>query len=227
MDRIGQVEEALRGISVLGEYLAVVEDEPPKEVGGILLPEVSLAAGTSGTVVALGRGLEGCGEGWAVGQRVWYRAYAGTRLKVRGEAVLLLDTTEVVARVGEGGEDLGAPPGYMLVEREEMPTTKGPIWLPAGYRHHTLSATAVVVSVGLFVDGFEAGDRVLLSANAGKGVEVGGRTLLRILPTQVLLRMPEGEGENEGSHMLRGYSPADLAEEPEAKVEEGDTAGLR
>lgn len=227
---MGVVEAALEGISVLGENLAVVEDEPPKEVGGILLPEVSLAAGTSGTVVAMGKELSASwadgGEGWAVGQRVWYRAYAGTRLKVRGEAVLLLDTTEVIARSGPESS-LGAPPGYMLVEREEMPTTKGPIWLPAGYRHHTLSATAVVVSVGPFVQGFEAGDRVLLSANAGKSVGVEGRSLLRILPTQVLLRMPEGEGENEGSHMLRGYSPADLAEEPEAKVEEGDSAGLR
>ena len=223
-EKLEAAEDALRGIAVLWDNVAVVEDEPPREVGGIALPETALAAGTSGTVVKAGSALSGF---WSPGLRVWYRAYAGTRLKVRGESVLLLDPGEVVA-AAPAGSSASAPPGYLLVEREEMPSQKGPIWLPAGYRHHTLSATAVVASVGQGVEGFEVGDRVLLSANAGRAVSVEGRSLQRISPGQVLLRMAEGvEGENEGSHMLRGFSEADLREEPEAKVEEGDRAGLR
>lgn len=218
--------KALSGIGVCGYNLAVVRDELPTEIGGILVPDRASRLATAGRVVGVGDRLDDR-MSWPVGTKVWFREYSGTQLKIRGASVLLLEIGEVLAREYEG-EGLEAMPGSLLVRREEMPEKRGSVWLPAGFRFHTLSATAEVVHVGVGVEGYSAGDRVLLAANAGRAVEVEGVPLQRVFPSQVLLRMPAGaEGENAGGHMLRGVSDAELHEEPEARVEEGDPAGLR
>lgn len=95
-----------------------------------------------------------------------------------------------------------APPGYLLVEREEMPIQARGLWLPDGYRNHTLSGTAKIISGKLhhpevfpnngrpFHVVYGPGTYVLLTASAGKPIVFGyggtTRTLARITAGQIL-----------------------------------------
>lgn len=94
-----------------------------------------------------------------------------------------------------------APPGYLLVMREEMPVQARGLWLPDGYRNHTLSGTAKIVSGELLwiepfghntglLSTFGPGTYCLLTASAGKPIVFGyggkTRTLARITPGQIL-----------------------------------------
>ena len=132
-----------------------------------------------------------------------------------------------------------ACPGKILVEREEMPDMAGGLWLPPGYRKHTLSSTAKVVDYGRwnFSPGgplpspiFCPGQRVVLSASAGKPIAFGARgerTLWSVSPEQIMLILTDQADTKLDANPMRAmngeiHNP-DLAD----VVDEGDSRGLR
>lgn len=216
-------------VLIPGDLIVVVEDKSPDKIGSIHLPERSQAIAHSGTIV--GCGLEAPAWGAVRGRHVYYRNYAGTRVRLDGMPLLLLSPDEVVCFRFEQGENIYAPTGYLLVEREEMPemTAGNALYVPHGLRKHTLCATAIVVDdTGVVNSMVQKGDRVLLSTNAGKEVEYEGRTVLKVAPERILLVIPPDteRPENEGKDPRAAMNPADFAP-PEATAEEGTPEALR
>ena len=141
---------------------------------------------------------------------------------------------------------LVAPPGHLLVEREEMPLQRGRIHIPAGIRMSTRSCEAVVRSVGeglvaTPVEGgsswrqplrelFSEGDRVFLAAGAGRPIKLGlrgERTLYRITPSMVLARIV---GEAATGIESKGIQPQEIADweiEAASVIDEGEPEALR
>lgn len=227
MHELQEAIDFIAAFGILGESLVVVEDEAPTQIGSIHLPEVAQKLAHSGTIV-------GCGPdapmwGTVAGRKVYYRNYAGVRVRLQGRPFLLLAPDEVVCFRFPEGESLYAPTDYLLVEREELPerTAGNALFVPHGIRRHTLAATAIVVDdTGYRGDRIRKGDRVLLATNAGREVEVGERTVLRVSPERILLVIPPGEAENEGKSALAGLNPADF-DAPKAVAEEGTPEALR
>lgn len=122
------------------------------------------------------------------------------------------------------------PPGYLIVERDEMPTMHGILYVPPSLRMRTLSSTAKILSVGAGVDpAFFAGQAVVLTASAGRPIYFGtlgaDRTLVRITPGGVLLLLHEAqESVNEGHRADALPLPEDPYPE---KIDAGDPRALR
>ena len=123
-----------------------------------------------------------------------------------------------------------APPGCLVVERDEMPTMHGILYVPAGVRYRTLSSTARVVAVGAgSPSAYRVGTPVVLTASAGRPIYFGRagaeRTLVRIAPSGVLLILRESvESVNEGHQP--GALP--LPEDPyPERIDAGDPRALR
>lgn len=125
--------------------------------------------------------------------------------------------------------ELQAPSHYLLVERIETPLKRGRIWLSPNVQASTRSCRAEVVSIGAGLEGYELGEGVLLSTNAGHAIHQGfreERTLYRVSPNMILARVaPDLLGiEN------RGSEPQVLPEwevEAHASVDEGSPEALR
>lgn len=133
-----------------------------------------------------------------------------------------------------------APPGYLLVERVEMPIERGLVLLPDGARVHVRSNEAIVRSIGRGVvwsdidpEGFWLGQRITINGPLGDELRFGARgevRLWKISPdmTQATVNVEEASLRVEGEDALRS---ADLSEIPPAPdvpvVSEGDPRGLR
>jgi len=124
-----------------------------------------------------------------------------------------------------------APPGYLLVERAEIPLRRGKIALPESYRGKTRSVEAVIVSVSTPVGDFFVGDRVLLAHASGDEVkfgERGERSLWKVSPRSVIaLLYEEGEASSPGlAPQTHLDQVAHFGAGDEIVWEEGDTEGL-
>jgi hypothetical protein len=129
------------------------------------------------------------------------------------------------------GAPLVAPPGYLLVEREEMPVKRGRIHLPAGILFSTRSSHARVVSVGEGLEDEWAEDEAIYLSNAvGRPIHLGlrgERTLYRITPSVVLARIV---GEVDQPIEYLGEGPAMIPEwevEEASQINEGEPEALR
>jgi hypothetical protein len=126
---------------------------------------------------------------------------------------------------------LDAPPGYLLVEREEMPLRRGRIHIPAAIRMSTRSCEAVVRSVGVRADdSFAEGDRVFLAAGAGRAIKLGlrgERTLYRIEPSVVLARIVGEAATGIESKGIQPQAIADWEIEAASAIDEGEPEALR
>lgn len=126
----------------------------------------------------------------------------------------------------EWAEIAEAPPGYVLVERNEMPMYNGHIILPDTHRKRTLSATATVLT------GPRAGKTVILTSSAGRPVTFGVpgemKKLVRVLPSHILAVLNDDATELKTE--VGGYRsdamPIATDPYPEA-FDEGDPRGLR
>lgn len=126
-----------------------------------------------------------------------------------------------------------APPGTLLIERDDVQKNyAGILLLSNEYRKYTLGSVATVISVGYGVTGWQKGDRVLLSATAGRPIEFGeyraDRTLWKINPGAIMLHLDaEIDAKHLGHHPARSLSNEQLAGEVPIGRPEGDRQGLR
>jgi len=240
-----------------GAFLLVRRDTLPDRAGDLHIPDSALRnmRSTSGTVLAAG---PQCTEDLTPGRRVVFGEFSGTQVALEGvnaaSDVIFLPDQDVLAVLDdrpfhhaglqpleqslglpvELADDAHARPGRLLVERAEMPLTRGRIVLPAGISATTRCAEAVVRSVGAGVGGFAVGDAVLLTGNPGRLMSFGPRgerRLFQVAPSAVLgkLKAPSelpiatGQpGFTVGSQLLEeALGPAG------AVHEEGDSRGLR
>jgi chaperonin GroES len=135
----------------------LVEPDDPSELvtpSGLVAPDVARRKRpTSGHIVAAGWD---CGPEYRVGRRVVFGPFAGTQIKLRSRAHLMMDRSEVLA-LTDGEEDeedplgvswkehLRPPPGQYLIERVEMPVYQGQILIPDHLREDVRASEALVV----------------------------------------------------------------------------------
>lgn len=233
-----------------GAFLLVRRDVLPDRAGDLHIPDSALRnmRSTSGTVLAAG---PQCLEDLAPGARIVFGEFSGTQVALEGvdaaSDVLFLPDQDVLATL-EGRpvvqEGFGLPvelaavararPGRLLVERAEMPLTRGRIVLPVGISTTTRCAEAVVRSVGAGVNGFAVGDAVLLTGNPGRLMSFGPRgerRLFQVAPSAVLgkLKAPSEEPiTTDQPGFTMGGQVLEEALGPAGAVhEEGDSRGLR
>jgi hypothetical protein len=240
-------------IVLLRDELLVRVDPECAKVGAVWKPDTSMReASVTARVLSVGpesRHYQG-------GERVVLSLFSGTTLALEGidvedqvrvvkpEHVLALLTAgstlvyEAMANAA-GADYVTAPAGHLLVEREEMPLKRGKIHIPPNSRTQTRAHEAVVVHVGAGVEGFEPGERVLLTTMVlGRSIAFGihpCRTLWLVTPSQVLCKL-RGEPEegkmltNQGGHALAHWQESPILTEPETggpALDEGDPRGLR
>jgi len=246
-------------IVLLRDELLVRVDTDQEKVGEIWKPNTSSReASITARVLAVGPEQ----HYYTGGERVVLGLFSGVTLALEGidtedqvrvlkpEAVLaLLPNTLLHAdlRVQEvyGLEDVEAaewccaPPGRLLVEREEMPLRRGKIHIPEGIRTSTRAHEATVVHTGASVEGFAPGERVLLTTMVlGRSIAFGihpCRTLWLVTPSQILCKLaaePE-EGQildNCGEHRLAHWHESPVLTDPVDHapiLDEADPGGLR
>ena len=84
------------GIKPIGEVvLLAMENAPEKTESGLLLPEEAREKMNVGLVEAVGPEVEGV----AVGDRVIYRQYSGTKMEWMGQDYLLIQEEDIQAKV--------------------------------------------------------------------------------------------------------------------------------
>ena len=127
-----------------------------------------------------------------------------------------------------------APPGYLLVERAELPTRRGKIHFAPGIISSTRSYQGAVVSVGAGLEEiFTEGEGVLLSTSVGRVINMGLREekkLYRVEPSLILARLDldmlgEGAVENKGETPQQGAP--DWEVEMRSEIGEGTPEALR
>lgn len=83
-----------------------IEKEQTPNVGGIFLPDISKEKSQIATVVSVGMGgnLDGnqIEMQVAVGDRVLFSKFAGTEFKYKGEDLLIIKQTDILAIIGKG-----------------------------------------------------------------------------------------------------------------------------
>lgn len=99
---------------------------------------------------------------------------------------------------------LQAPPGSYLVERREMPVTRGRIIIPDGVNVHTRSSEAEIMDSSVPGGPYALGEGVFLAGNVSKSFWAGRHRFWVCLPGQI---------------------PARLLAEPETGLEAGEGAG--
>jgi hypothetical protein len=122
-----------------------------------------------------------------------------------------------------------ALPGWLLAERAEQPLRRGRVLLSEGYLGKTRSVEAVVVAVGEGVEGFTAGERVLLAHASGDEIRFGEReekSLWKVPPSNVLAKIHVEGVTHEGMNPDVGVDDI-LPDYDDLAWEEGDSRGLR
>ncbi len=83
-----------------------IEKEQTSNVGGIFLPDMSKEKSQIATVVAVGTGGKVDGEDVeivvSVGDKVLFSKFAGTEFKYKGEDLLIIKQTDILAIIKEG-----------------------------------------------------------------------------------------------------------------------------
>jgi chaperonin GroES len=78
--------------------LKVIEEED-RTSSGLYLPETAKEKPQEGEVVALGPEVDEDETPLQVGDRVMFAKYSGTEIKTDGESFLILDASDVLARI--------------------------------------------------------------------------------------------------------------------------------
>lgn len=143
------------------DLIMVLEDEATTQTtSGLFVPDDLLRPGT-GTILDVGPRL-GEDSDYYPGRRVLYRPGTGSLVGFEGTskkgAIRFFnphqihgflddcDTEEVPW--AQWADHAVAPPGYLLVQRVEMPIERGLVLLPDGARVHVRSNEAIVRSIG-------------------------------------------------------------------------------
>ena len=242
--------------AVCNANLLIRRDVAPEKVGSIHLASSTRSnlRTTAGTVLGVGPAVQADIQ---VGSRVLFSEFAGSVVALEGiesrSDIIFLADLDVFAVLSDDdgsrlegdseGEDssLGLPlswmarcrarPPYMLVERAEIPLTRGKLFLPPGSRQHTRATEVVVRDVGASVRGYAPGDRLQLASQAGRDLAFGvrgERKLTQISPSSVFAVYREAPEDvvlvTQGARNV----PVDMLEElREAVYSEGDVRGLR
>ncbi len=175
---------------------------------------------------------------YAIGHRAIFSSMGGTKLSLEhhadGRELWLLSRREVFAVMdGDESDDtlaedwpshMSPPPGKLLVERCELPITRGRIIIPDGVNLSARSNEALVVAVGPDVTKFQVGDGVYLAESIGKFIPINRdkRRLYLADLAQILGRVdnPTGGGVIGEQHPLMGADT--LPREEEDRLDEGD-----
>lgn len=248
------------------DLVMVLEDEATtKTTSGLFVPDDLLRPG-AGTILDVGPRLSGDSD-YYPGRRVLYRPGTGSLVGFEGTskkgAIRFFnphqihgfldecDTEEVPW--SEWADHAVAPPGYLLVQRVEMPIERGLVLLPDGARVHVRSNEAIVRSIGRGVltrfrevnpgpgwqlsdynpEGFWIGQRITINGPLGDELHFGERgevRLWKIAPdnTQATVNVEDDSLRVEGEDPLRSADLSEIPPPPEVpQVSEGDPRGLR
>lgn len=159
----------------------------------------------------------GPGAPYPPGIWVVFDSHSGTDLALGGDRdKILLESSQVLAWVAKEdieelreieslGADqeptvavLNASPGFMLVERAEMPIHRGRIIIPDGVNVHTRSSEAEVIAVGTQESPYKEGDNVFLAGSVSKSFNCGpgfARRFWRCTPQQIPARILQEPAE--------------------------------
>jgi len=135
----------------------------------------------------------------------------------------------------EWADRVEAPPGKILVIRDEVALRVAGIWLPQGYRAHTRRAIATVLSIGPGCPEVAAvGERVLLAPSTGKKMVFGytknDEVEVWAIPPYSILAVLSGDADAVHGKPKPGKDDAYIVSadgEPEDRFDEGDPRGLR
>ncbi len=87
-------------IEPLGERVLIkVLQQPQQTESGIYLPETAKEKPQEGEVVALGPEVDEDDTPLAVGDIVMYPKYTGTEIKIDGEDYLIMDASDILAKI--------------------------------------------------------------------------------------------------------------------------------
>lgn len=210
----------------------------------------------SGIVIAAGPSAS-----YPCGARVLFDSHSTTDLGQDGssERILLVNSQQIRCWT-DGGEDAGdllgeswrdhikPPPGCIIVERAQMPTTRGAIWVPDSYNAATRSSEATVLAsddkqgpiggvIGVDkpigpVNKFSKGDRVFLAGTTAKHIMLGtrGKVVLWIIrPREIAGRLLDDPGLIAKQEHIAEADIAHLNEMVDTSFgfEEGETRGVR
>lgn len=94
------------GIKVLGDRVLVRVDEAETTQGGIYLPQSAQEKPRTGVVVAVGEGRRLDDGSFAApevteGDRVVFTRYGGTEVKVEGEELLVMNTSQILGTIAK------------------------------------------------------------------------------------------------------------------------------
>lgn len=99
---IANLEEGF-SIRIASNRLLIRIDDAPKAVGRILVPDSARTRPTTGTIIAIGKGI----ENYFVGEKVVYGMYSGTLLRFKNQPVLRsLVEDEILGAIASGTAEL-------------------------------------------------------------------------------------------------------------------------
>jgi len=78
--------------------IKIIDKSEEKTSGGIIIPEVAKEKPTEGNIIALSADSS---EEISVGDRVIFKEYAGTKVTHQGEEFLLIQESEILAKIVE------------------------------------------------------------------------------------------------------------------------------
>lgn len=248
------------------DNLLVVPDKVPDDLGiqginGEMMVAAEKYKGRpkSGVVIAAGPTAP-----YPCGARVLFDSHSTTDLGQDGssERVLLLNSQQVRCWT-DGGEDMNdllgeswrdhikPPPGCIIVERAQMPTTRGAIWVPDTFNAATRSSEATVLASDdkqgpneevvnpggrtfrlVPTNKFAKDDRVFLAGTTAKHIMLGRRgdvVLWIIRPGEITGRLLDDPGAIRTQAHIAESDIAHLNELSDTYfgVEEGETRGPR
>ncbi|MGB9780816.1 co-chaperone GroES [Caldanaerobacter sp.] len=86
---------------VNGHALIKLEKEPERKVGGVIIPKSAEEKLNQGIIEAIAAGAS---EELAVGDRVIYKEFSGTKIKHEGEEYLIIPVDDILAKFVEVDE---------------------------------------------------------------------------------------------------------------------------
>lgn len=229
----------------------LVKQDPPRDstASGLHIPEKALPPPWSGVVLDRG---PFASPSIQVGGRILWQPRGGHLIGAEGiggkeHAIRMLDESQVLALLDPQAPEspslshddwaslVHALPGWVLVERVEMPITRGRIHLPDSVSVHVRSNEVLVRSVGddPAADHLRVGQRCYLGGAIGDKLRFGdrGETQLWRVPPDCLLGEIVGDEapplQPEDPEALLSVSPLPSAWEGDEVYDEGDSRGIR
>lgn len=229
----------------------LVKQDPPRDAtaSGLHIPEKALPPPWSGVVLDRGPHAE---SELQPGQRLLWRSRSGHLIGSEGiggeeRAIRVLDSSQVLALLDPSAPEspsmsdeewarfVHAPAGWVLVERVEMPISRGRIQLPDSARFHVRSNEVIVRSIGegASLGWLEVGQRCYLGGAIGDELRFGDRgevKLWRVPPESLLGEIVGDEApplEPEEPEAFLSVSPLPSQGAGDEVYDEGDSRGIR